>query len=61
MRQDQEQDSGFGIQGGRSLNAPRRDFGYNVSECGGEVYTLGYGVIPDLKPRRNELNQDGIP
>ena len=42
------------------MNAAR-DFGCDVPECSGEVYTLGYDVIPGLKPRRNELNQEGGP
>ena len=34
---------------------------YNVPERGCGVYTLGYDAIPELKSRRNQLNQEGSP
>ena len=34
---------------------------YNVPERGCGVYTLGYDAIPELKSRRNQLNQEGNP
>ena len=36
-------------------------FSYNVHERGCGVYTLGYDAIPELKSRRNQLNQEGSP
>jgi hypothetical protein len=34
---------------------------YNIPERGLRVYTLGYDAIPELKSRRNQLNQEGSP
>jgi len=50
-----------GGRGAADLRLLTVDCLYNIPERGLRVYTLGYDAIPELKSRRNQLNQEGSP